>query len=458
MVKWRYPAAGIIAAILAVVALFPATASASTAGFSIWNNSSHTLVLTGSCCLGGVDGPDPGAVLQPGEGPVHFEIPWLFGTGAQQALTFGYGTDKNNAVPAVSFELVVGRGGDASLSCSTPAGSGACSESTPIGDTSVNGYFLDAPHTVINLPADQPQPRADALGAFCGTADHARAVCIFNPTSEQQILGPQHQVGPALVNDTTTPQNASVEVSDTVGVTDSLDVGDSSWQMFTSAGAAVSAMYGRTWTTSHTFDTHVDVSCPAGMMCAVHAVDPMIRDAGDFAMHLGNTRYNVPGVYFDSPDPNRGETVTVTATPNKTLTLRPGKWRPPKVLRGTYRAPKSVETRSIAEPKLRLAIAGPRTVVPGHKASYRLTLRRSQPVGRYAYALQRVRVATTVAGHAVGHFLVRSLPPFKARTLRLTVRVPSTRRGMFCISADASARHAHGTRARECADLAAHTG
>ena len=115
-------------------------------------------------------------------------------------------------------------------------------------------------------------------------------------------------------------------------------------------------------------------------------------------------------------------------------------------------------TRSIAEPKLRLAIAGPRTVVPGHKASYRLTLRRSQPVGRYAYALQRVRVATTVAGHAVGHFLVRSLPPFKARTLRLTVRVPSTRRGMFCISANASARHARGTRARECADLAAHTG
>ena len=95
----------------------------------------------------------------------------------------------------------------------------------------------------------------------------------------------------------------------------------------------------------------------------------------------------MPGVYFDSPDPNRGETVTVTATPNKTLTLRPGKWRPPKVLRGTYRAPKSVETRSIAEPKLRLAIAGPRTVVPGQKASYRLTLRRSQPVGRYAYAL-----------------------------------------------------------------------
>ena len=304
--------------------------------------------------------------------------------------------------------------------------------------------------------AHQDQEEADALAEFCAVGN--RATCTFNPTSEQQILGPQHQVGNAIVNDTSAEQDASINVADTVGTTDGLGIGDLNWQMFTSAGAGISAKYSHTWTTSHTFGQDVDVHCPAEMACAVLAVEPMIRDTGDFTVTLGNTTWHLPGVYFDSPDPGGRSTFTVTATANKTLTLGPGKWRPPKVLRGTYRAPKSVETSGIAEPSLRLAIAGPATVVRGQKASYRLTLRRSQPAGHYAYALEKVRVASTVAGHAVGHFLVRSLPPFKARRLRFTLRVPSRSRGMFCIRAKASARHARGASARACSDLTADPG
>jgi hypothetical protein len=445
MLTSRYAPAGIAVTILAVVVLFPAAASGTTRGFNIWNDSSREIVLA-SYDAGEFDltGPALGTVLEPGTGVAHFEAFWNLEQDSNYFVT--YGDD-------VQFDLVVSDTGFTGIKCQ--AGNGACAPTS--SGLVADGYYYDRAGTVINASGThRDQEDADALAEFCAVDN--RATCTFNPTSEQQILGPQHQVGNAIVNDTSAEQDASINVADTVGTTDGLGIGDFNWQMFMGAGAGISAKYGHTWTTSHTFGQDVDVHCPAEMACAVLAVEPMIRDTGDFTVTLGNTTWHLPGVYFDSPDPDGRSTFTVTATSNKTLTLRPGKWRPPKVLRGTYRAPKSVETSGIAEPSLRLAIAGPATVVAGQKAMYRLALRRSQPAGHYAYSVEKVRVASTVAGHAVGHFLVRSLPPFKARRLRMTLRVPSTPSGTFCIRATASARHARGASARACSDLTADPG
>ena len=101
-------------------------------------------------------------------------------------------------------------------------------------------------------------------------------------------------------------------------------------------------------------------------------------------------------------------------------------------------------------PKLHLAVAGPRGVKPGHTAAYRITLRRTQPHNRRGYPVRNVHVVSTHAGHRVGHWLVRTLPRGRSRTLRLKVNVPATARGSYCITTRAAARHARSTTVRYC--------
>ena len=101
-------------------------------------------------------------------------------------------------------------------------------------------------------------------------------------------------------------------------------------------------------------------------------------------------------------------------------------------------------------PKLHLAVAGPRGVKPGHTATYRITLRRTQPHHQRAYAVRNVHVVSTHAGHRVGHWLVRTLPRGRSRTLRLKVNVPTTARGSYCITTRAAARHTRGAAVRYC--------
>jgi hypothetical protein len=101
-------------------------------------------------------------------------------------------------------------------------------------------------------------------------------------------------------------------------------------------------------------------------------------------------------------------------------------------------------------PKLHLAVAGPRGVRPGHTAAYRITLGRTQSHSRRGYAVRNVHVVSTHAGHRVGHWLVRTLPRGRSRTMRLKLNVPSTARGSFCITTRAAARHTRSAAVRYC--------
>jgi hypothetical protein len=114
----------------------------------------------------------------------------------------------------------------------------------------------------------------------------------------------------------------------------------------------------------------------------------------------------------------------------------------------SYTPPTSA-TQPVA-PKLHLAVAGPRGVKPGDTAAYRITLRRTQPHNRRAYPVRNVHVVSTHAGRRVGHWLVRTLPRGRSRTVRLKVNVPTTARGSYCITTRAAARHARGAAVRYC--------
>ena len=143
MVKSRYAPAGIIAAIIAVVTVFPAAASASTRAFTIWNDSSRPIVLTSDGHGDDLDGPALGTVLQPGTGLNHFEAGYVFVTDTTYVLTYGYGTDKN-AATVVTFNLTVGHNFSASMTC-TVSGGGACGEQT---DAPANLTVISTTHLI----------------------------------------------------------------------------------------------------------------------------------------------------------------------------------------------------------------------------------------------------------------------------------------------------------------------
>jgi hypothetical protein len=116
---------------------------------------------------------------------------------------------------------------------------------------------------------------------------------------------PTHQVGNALINNTDEEQETDVTISDTVGSTDSVEISVKvGAKLFKVVDVSVTAKYSHEWTREHTFEQKVRVRCPAHTKCWIMGIAPMLRDTGDFHLTLGNTTWNVRGVYFDSPDPN----------------------------------------------------------------------------------------------------------------------------------------------------------
>ena len=73
------------------------------------------------------------------------------------------------------------------------------------------------------------------------------------------------------------------------------------------------------------------------------------------------------------------------------------------------------------------------------------------PHHQRAYPVKNVHVVSTHAGHRVRHWLVRTLPRGRPRTLRLKLNVPTTARGSYCITTRAGARHTRSTAVRYCA-------
>jgi hypothetical protein len=115
----------------------------------------------------------------------------------------------------------------------------------------------------------------------------------------------------------------------------------------------------------------------------------------------------------------------------------------------TYTPPTSTLTPPVA-PQLHLAMAGPRGVKPGHTATYRIALSRTQPHHRQAYPVKNVRVLSSHAGQRLARWRVRTLPSGRSRTLQLKLHVPSTAHGSYCITTRATARHTHPAAVRHC--------
>jgi hypothetical protein len=463
--------AGMAPGVVAVAALFPAPAAADlTQGFDVFNLSSHPIKLlnvTNSDKLQG--GPPDGAVLNPGAGTHHFEkIFYVFDVNTTEGQ-YGILGDDGQPISSAYFnaDMTISAGNVPLAGCQTYL-AGVCTPPS-LAENQRNIVLYDDPGTVLDIPAARVQAQAEALRNFCDETN--TATCAFTASSEQQVDSPTHQVGNALINNTDEQQETTVTVADTVGSTDSVEVGlKVGGKLAELLDVEISAKYAHEWTQEHTFSQDVRVFCPAHHKCWINAVAPMYRDTGNFTVTLGNTTWNLQGVYFDSPDPTRGgaysveeclvgdpgctmQADTLSDWPPTVSTSALSAQRRPKVLSGTYEVPHDLSVRGIFKPKLHHVIAGPSSVTPGGEAGYRISLSRRQFSDRFGYAVKDVRVRSTVAGRPGRRWTLSTLHPFQPRKLKLNTLVPRTARGRYCVSVRAVAKHARGAKARHCATV-----
>lgn len=452
---WLLPAA-MASAVLGAAALWPAAASADlTNGFHVFDLSGRPIKLLQA--NGSFDGTPPlASVLEPGAGYQDFEGVWYFGDPHQYNAVYAILGDQGQQIGTFTATFYIGAFREVAVSCSTDVG--VCNPQS-VANNSTDVALYDNPGTVHDIPAGQGQQEAQVLRQLCNESNSA--TCSFTATSERNVLSPAHPVGKPLINDTGEEQDTTVTAEDTVGSTDSVEVGlKVGGKIAGLVEVEVDAKYGHEWTQEHKFSQDVTVHCPAHHACWVEAVEPMFRDTGDFTLTLGNTTWHLQDVYFDSPNangtgafavkdceigtegcPTEGETLSATAQP--------------KALSGSYSPPRRLDASAIVQPRLDLAIHdGPSTVTAGERASYRITLSRSQPQDRFEYPLADVRVVSSAAGHPARSWLLGGLGAKGSRTLELEAAVPRSAHGRFCVAVRATAEHAHGASARDCVPVA----
>jgi hypothetical protein len=440
------------AAIGAGLAIAPPSAHAASRGFHVYNWSSYSLRLDRMDGDFSEGHPASASILQPGVGYHDFELKYNFGTPLDAGgVTYSILNNDGAVVGSVSSGMQITSVSSNNVSCFV-RGVGTC---TPSADGTFHSgntvTYLDPPGSVHNIPPDQSQAQLAALQQFC--ADNNSATCTFTPTSEQQFESAEHILGRPVENDSDDEIKTTVEVEDTVGTTDSLGLDlKVGGKILGVVEASITAKYEHEWTEEHTFRQSIELPIPANEKCWVAAVDPMLRHTGNFTMKLGNTTWNLTGVYFDSPDlSGTGGIFRVRCAPlTESELAAESALAVPRMLRGFYRVPRGSR---IVKPRLHLTIAGPRRVAPGQIARYRITARRSQPRNRPVFSPKNVRIGARHAGRLVA-WLHRGLPRGQTRMRRYRVKVPSAARGRFCITAHAAAKNAHRARVRHCAAVA----
>jgi hypothetical protein len=444
--------AGVTAAGLSGAAVLPAAASATTTdGFHVYDYSQWPIQLIDFAGEFSGGHPQLGQVITPGNGYHDFELTYNFATNTYGDVSYRL---LNNQPGDVHIEPTFEIGGTNTVNavCDLSEPVGACTPSTSTKGQS-NVYYKDAPGTVVNVPASDAQAQANVLAQQCVNGN--ASTCQFTPTGETEFDSPAHQVGRALINNTSEEQNTTIGGSDTVGSSNSVDVGtEVGGKIAGLVSVKVSANYSHAWEQSHTFEQTVQINCKASSKCWLSAVQPMYRDTGNFTLTLGNTTWNLPGVYFDSPDPSGDgayEVNETSLTPNEKATLPKGLTSPLTSDPGSFRMPAH---SSIAMPTLGLALSGPKAVTPGSKATFQVRLTSNRPRRQASYAVRNVTVRTN-RGTLMGSWRVASLTAGRTRTLRLGVPISRSAHRRVCFTVSARAAHTRAATVKQCVHVAA---
>jgi hypothetical protein len=164
--------------------------------------------------------------------------------------------------------------------------------------------LLDPPDTVISLPSGQGQKQADVLNSFCSVG---RATCSYVPRSfDATAWSLPHHASDSVRNNTTSNLTTTITVTNTQSTATSLKLSTSvKGSIFKIVEVSVTAEASQTWTSTYTFSQAITLTAKPGEEVYVETSAPIKAVTGDFFVTLGNSRWNLYDVTFDSPDPER---------------------------------------------------------------------------------------------------------------------------------------------------------
>jgi hypothetical protein len=270
-------------------------------GFHIYNLSSHRLKLTS------VDGdlnfegrPAIGEVLSPGVGYHDWEVQIRFLTDQNDTAHYAILDDTGQTIGTYNAHLEAKGAALPHLSSDCSISLGQC---TAGGDTPTTLTVLDPPGTTIEFGPGQGQAQAATLKQYCDNANSA--ACTFAATKEDKLSGKETQIGDAVYNYTDEEDETKISCTDTVEQSNSVGVAVSAGaKLFKVVEAEVKVTYDHEWITSNEFSQDVLAKIAPHHYVWMTLAPPLYRDTGDFTLTLGNTTWKLPGVYFDTPDPN----------------------------------------------------------------------------------------------------------------------------------------------------------
>jgi hypothetical protein len=255
-------------------------------------------------------GPAIGTVIMPGQQYEWDVTYYFFDSGSVSPLfsTVGFGSSASDPgyVPA-------GVGGNYHAQFYTAPGNGSrrvwCSSGGAACDTegahTVTGK--DNPGTAVILSGADAAKMASVLPGIC--ADGSDASCKYDATSQVAGFTPVRTIGTPVTNTTSSPTTYTIGIQDQVQQTDTVGVsvklsGGQLAKLASLINIEITANYGHSWTSSHTFTQTVTVPVAAGYTSWIEGSAPVWRVTGDFTVTLGNSTYYLNGATFDTPNPS----------------------------------------------------------------------------------------------------------------------------------------------------------
>ena len=259
--------------------------------------------------------PSIGSVLQPGES-AHFETTYYYFYTYDTRAIWKSCTDTScasvtpgNQQWTVRLHTWSGQVWDSNGPTTINCEKGDCSYdrdgqavSNPL-DGANRAFLLDSPGTVNTLSAGtQADKIARVLEQLCDSNNSAS--CSFKPKTFQQTQTPWYlalsftnktnvQVTQALARNQTTSTQTSLKLSENAKL-----------NLFKIVEAGVTRETTETWTTQTTWTETYTVPIPSGETGYLYYRDPIKRVTGDFTATIGNTKWLLTDVNFDTPDPD----------------------------------------------------------------------------------------------------------------------------------------------------------
>ena len=259
--------------------------------------------------------PSIGSVLQPGES-AHFETTYYYFYTYDTRAIWKSCTDTScasvtpgNQQWTVRLHTWSGQVWDSNGPTTINCEKGDCSYdrdgqavSNPL-DGANRAFLLDSPGTVNTLSAGtQADKIARVLEQLCDSNNSAS--CSFKPKTFQQTQTPWYlaqsfenntnvQVTQALARNQTTSTQTSLKLSQNAKL-----------NLFKIVEAGITRETTETWTTQTTWTETYTVPIPSGETGYLYYRDPIKRVTGDFTATIGNTKWLLTDVNFDTPDPD----------------------------------------------------------------------------------------------------------------------------------------------------------